>query len=169
MKFVKLTTKELEEYKKHAIGYYSHLLYKYQEYPTKEEARAQAENTVSSHLSKTLESQDYHIYNIIVDNKPIGYLWYLIEENTIAEGPCAFLDYIYIKPKKRRKGYAEQALLKYESEAKSLGAVISWLYVFEKDIPAVNMYKKHSYNIAKEIKCGTAKKNTRYIMYKKLR
>lgn len=74
--------------------------------------------------------------------EPVGMLWFQAMEEP---APTAFVYNIEIYPQFRRRGYAEQAMLKLEDEARRLGLEGIRLHVFGHNTAARPLYEKLGY------------------------
>ncbi len=97
----------------------------------------QTQRAVSS--QQTPPSSQEHIYAIEIDNKPCGFIWFLIrEEHGIRT--CHVID-IFIEEEFRGQGIAKQALQQLTTMSRDLGAKAITLTVFEDNIHAKNLYQ----------------------------
>lgn len=76
------------------------------------------------------------------DRQPVGLLWIQVQDKPT---PRAFIFNIEIDQEFRRRGYAEQAMLKLEVEAKRLRLESIGLHVFGHNTAARPLYEKLGY------------------------
>ncbi len=155
----------LQELINHSIEVYASEMHRYREFRNYEKSLELSKVEVGDHFKYGVEQSHNHIFNIVNDEQVVGYVWFqMIVEH---EG-TAFLNYIYIDKEHRRHGYGEQSLKLFEQQVKEMGAKYSVFFVFKSNFPAVRMYLKHDYKIAKEVAMYEAKKTSRYKMVKML-
>jgi ribosomal protein S18 acetylase RimI-like enzyme len=87
---------------------------------------------------------DHHLWLIVpsADQEPVGMLWMGVVQTPTRH---AFVYNIEIYPQFRRHGYATQAMLRLEEEARRLGAGSIGLHVFGHNTAARPLYEKLGY------------------------
>ena len=95
-------------------------------------------------LPQGLATPDHRLWNIVPagGGEPVGILWIQVMQKP---APTAFVYNIEIYPQFRRRGYAEQAMLKLEDEARRLGLEGIRLHVFGHNTAARALYEKLGY------------------------
>jgi ribosomal protein S18 acetylase RimI-like enzyme len=90
------------------------------------------------------QTPGHHMWSIVrmADRQPVGLLWIQVQDKPT---PRAFIFYIEIDQQFRRRGYAEQAMLKLEEEARRLGLESIGLHVFGHNTAARPLYEKLGY------------------------
>jgi len=106
-------------------------------------------------LPQGLATPDHHLCNIVPagGGQAVGMLWFQAMQKPT---PSAFVYNIEIYPEFRRRGYAEQAMLELEEEARRLGLTGIRLHVFGHNTAARPLYDKLGYvptniNMLKEL------------------
>ncbi|HEY1419540.1 MAG TPA: GNAT family N-acetyltransferase [Candidatus Dormibacteraeota bacterium] len=111
---------------------------------TEDEALQRSREEHERLLPQGLATPDHHLWSIVPTGtgEPVGLLWI----NVVRQPrPAAFIFNIEIDQPFRRRGYAEQAMLKLEEEARSLGLEEIRLHVFGHNSAARPLYEKLGY------------------------
>jgi ribosomal protein S18 acetylase RimI-like enzyme len=111
---------------------------------SQEEALEKSREETDRLLSRGLRTPDHRLWNIVPAGvrEPVGMIWVgVVQQPT----PSAFIYNIEIYPQFRRRGYAEQALLKLEEEVRRLGLEAIRLHVFGHNSAARPLYEKLGY------------------------
>ncbi|MFI5091199.1 MAG: GNAT family N-acetyltransferase [Terriglobales bacterium] len=95
-------------------------------------------------LPQGLATPDHRLWNIVPagSEEAVGMLWIQVMQKPM---PSVFVYNIEIYPQFRRRGYAEQAMLKLEEEARRLGLEGIRLHVFGHNTAARPLYEKLGY------------------------
>ncbi len=95
-------------------------------------------------LPQSLATPDHRLWNIVPagGGEPVGILWIQVMQKPT---PSAFVYNIEVFPQFRRRGYAEQAMLKLVEEARRLGLEGIRLHVFGHNSAARPLYEKLGY------------------------
>ncbi|HXN92242.1 MAG TPA: GNAT family N-acetyltransferase [Candidatus Sulfotelmatobacter sp.] len=95
-------------------------------------------------LPQGLATPDNHLWSIVrsSDREPVGMLWMGVVHKPSRR---AFIYNIEIYPQFRRHGYAMQAMLRLEEEARGLGLDAIGLHVFGHNTAARPLYEKLGY------------------------
>lgn len=173
MRFVKPSPEEQQRLMDESTYLYGEEMFRYGEFKLKENAIATAQQEVKGHLAD-LKPPAQMLFFVLEDEKikqNIGYIWFnIFKAKTANQQTRAFLAYIFINEEQRRKGYAQIAMQRYETMARSRGAKKSILNVFQGNTAAMNFYKKLGYTIIDELGYYEARgiTNTRCQMLKSL-
>jgi ribosomal protein S18 acetylase RimI-like enzyme len=100
-------------------------------------------------LSEGLSTPHQHLGNILEvrSGLRVGEVWYSAEEQG---GSLQFwVEWIWIEPEFRRRGYATAALTALEEEARRLGATRLGLDVWTDNPPAIELYRRLGYSPAR--------------------
>ena len=112
---------------------------------TEESALEASRSVYTGLLPQGLATPRNHLCNLVDDstNARVGEAWYKTDE---LGGKVDFtIEWIWVEPHHRRRGYATQALLQLEEEARRLGAERTKLYVWRDNPDAVALYSKLGY------------------------
>lgn len=111
---------------------------------SREEALERSREENNRLLPQGVATPDHRLWNIVPADggEPVGILWIQIMQKP---APTAFVYNIEIYPQFRRRGYAEQAMLKLEDEARRLGLEGIRLHVFGHNTAARPLYEKLGY------------------------
>ena len=93
-------------------------------------------------LPQGLATPDHRLWSVVAGGEAVGVLWIQVMQKPV---PSAFVYNIEIYPQFRRRGYAEQAMLKLEEEARRLGLEGIRLHVFGHNTAARPLYEKLGY------------------------
>jgi len=95
-------------------------------------------------LPDGLATPDHHLWNVVPagGGEAVGMVWF---QALHKPAPSAFIYNIEIYPQFRRRGYAEQAMLELEKEARRLGLESIRLHVFGHNTAARPLYEKLGY------------------------
>ncbi len=91
-----------------------------------------------------LNVPDPYLYNILLDKRKIGVLWFGIRRNRTV--PEAYVRDIVIEASSRHQGYGKQTMLALEEEVRTLGISRISLNVFAHNIRAQNLYERLGYS-----------------------
>ncbi|WP_456271123.1 GNAT family N-acetyltransferase [Bacillus sp. AK031] len=107
---------------------------------TKEEALENSKKDFERLLPDGAESENNHLYTIIVQETNAGAIW-------LAEigNQTGYIYDIYLETEHQGKGYGKQAMLEIEKVAKNLGLSKIELHVFAHNKTARNLYEKLNY------------------------
>lgn len=172
MKFVLPDLAGFEKIKIHAVESYADSLFTYEECFDKARARQLSEEEINDILPEAKPTPGEFIYDIFVDDKHVGYIWYHLAFTEPAafalKAPkcSSFLTYIHIHENYRRQGLGLQAMQLYEDKIRKSGAYETKHYVFIGNTAGVKMYKKMGYKIEREVNLYEAKKPSRFFMRK---
>jgi len=119
-------------------------------------ARTRLARTVDYEFFRTIDTNKHCISLLSLRNKTIGFVWYDIEFNTIEGQKYCHLDFIYLLPEFRGRGYGKYVMEKIEQMACSCNASVLSLEVTIANAPALGLYEYAGY------------RPDRYIMKKKL-
>lgn len=136
------------------INDYTRTLYTNKTFDLLSEAHAHVNTHISFLLPDGLNSKNHYILEITSITKDIlkrtiphhiGYLWIEIS-TTATDQKSAWINFIYIEPQERNKGYATAALKVLETRllAQTIGSV--GLTVFGTNQPARNLYISLGYS-----------------------
>jgi ribosomal protein S18 acetylase RimI-like enzyme len=111
---------------------------------SEEEALEKSRKETNDLLPKGLHTPDHRLWNIVPvgGREPVGMMWVGVAQKP---APSAFIYNIEIYPQFRRRGYAEQAMLKLEDEVRRLGLESIRLHVFGHNTAARPLYEKLGY------------------------
>lgn len=111
---------------------------------SEEEALERSRQEYERLLPQGLATPDQRLWNIVPTGggEPVGMLWIHVMQKP---KPSAFVYNIEVFPQFRRRGYAEQAMLKLEEEARRLGLEGIRLHVFGHNTAARALYEKLGY------------------------
>ena len=114
---------------------------RWSEEEAEEKSRAEHEEL----LPQGLATPNHHLWSIVrsSDRQAVGLLWVHVRQTP---RPHAFIYNIEIDPEFRRRGYAEEAMLSLEGEARRLGAETIRLHVFGHNDAARPLYEKLGYH-----------------------
>lgn len=100
-----------------------------------------------------LNIPDQYLYNILVDERKIGVLWFGIRGDRAV--PEAYVWDILIEPSSTGQGYGKQAMLALEEEVRALGISRISLNVFAHNTAARNLYERLGYSAisSRMLKC----------------
>ncbi len=109
-----------------------------------EEALERSREEHTRLLPQGLATPDHRLWNIVPagGREAVGMLWVQVMQKPM---PSAFIYNIEIHPQFRRRGYAEQAMLRLEEEARRLGLEGIRLHVFGHNTAARPLYEKLGY------------------------
>ena len=91
-------------------------------------------------LPEGRETPNRHFMNVVDEatGRRVGEVWYLAEPKG---GKTQFwIDWLFIEPQHRRRGYATQVLQQLEAEARRLGADRVGLSVLSDNVEALALY-----------------------------
>ena len=107
-------------------------------------AAAQARREFSEMLPGGVDTDGNALMVVETGGWPVGAIWYLYE---VTDGVRhAFLNDFIIAPAERRKGYASAALAEMEAEAAAQGCAEVRLYVWNGNLPGLNLYAGCGYS-----------------------
>ncbi|HYM67224.1 MAG TPA: GNAT family N-acetyltransferase [Patescibacteria group bacterium] len=111
---------------------------------SKEEAEERSREEFARLLPQGVATPEHHVWSIVraSDRTPVGVLWIHVMQKP---RPIAFIYNIEIDPAFRRRGYAEQAMLKLEDEARRMALEGIRLHVFGHNSAARPLYEKLGY------------------------
>jgi len=111
---------------------------------SEEEALVRSREEHERLLPQGFATPEHRLWNIVPTggSEPVGMLWMGVVQRPT---PSAFVYYIEIYPQFRRRGYAEQAMLELEEEARRLGLEGIQLHVFGHNMAARSLYEKLGY------------------------
>lgn len=111
---------------------------------SEEEALQRSREEHDRLLPQGLATPDHRLWAIVPagGGEPVGMLWVQVMQKPM---PSAFIYNIEIYPQFRRRGYAEQAMLWFEEEARRLGLEGIRLHVFGHNKEARPLYEKLGY------------------------
>lgn len=112
---------------------------------TEKSALEASRSVYTGFLPQGLATPHNRLFNVVEDstNARVGEAWYRTEE---LGGKLDFtIEWIWIEPRHRRRGYATEALLQLEEEARRLGAERTKLYVWRDNPDAAALYTKLGY------------------------
>lgn len=121
-----------------------------------EGAAEKAHHDFEEALPQGMHSPNQWIYSIIDESgEKVGVIWYQFQERPPFKE--AFILDLEIMPEYRRRGYAQQAMLAVEAEARERGMNRMALHVFGQNTGAIRLYEKLGYqatniNMAKDIR-----------------
>jgi RimJ/RimL family protein N-acetyltransferase len=109
-----------------------------------DEAPERSRTDFAQLLPQGIATPSHRIWSIVrtSDREPVGVLWINVVEKPT---PRAFIYNIEIFPAFRRNGFATQAMLRLEDEAKRLGLDRIGLHVFGHNTAARPLYEKLGY------------------------
>ena len=170
--FVKFSDAEFEKFIQHSIDIYAEEMLRDNEFsdfgPAYEASKKEIMvNPPEPPNNKNSIEKGEFIYKIILNGKKIGYMWYTLRPNKELKITNAFLVYVYINPENRGKGYAAQAVKKYEHYALKNAPIVNFELSVSKSNPsALNLYKLLGYVVLKENSGYSTTSTTRYLMRK---
>ena len=111
---------------------------------SKEESLQRSREEHERLLPQGLDTPGHRLWNIVrsSDRAVVGLLWVQVMQTP---RPSAFIYNIEIYPQFRRRGYAEQAMLRLEEEVRGLGLEAIRLHVFGHNTAARPLYEKLGY------------------------
>jgi GNAT superfamily N-acetyltransferase len=110
---------------------------------TPEEALEKSRKTHEDLLPRGLESPNQYLYTIQDGAAQVGRIWLSVDPETA--GGAGFIYDLFVAEPYRRKGIAEQAMLRLEKEALRLGVGSLALQVFGYNTVARSLYEKLGY------------------------
>jgi len=160
-----LTKSAFNYFLRFSIDDYGHDLFRYHEVMDPDRAMKVGADEIMPLVPQGVNTKNQFMYRVKDGDITVGWLWYQL----VDDGKTCFLLYIYTEKEHRGKGYGKAILKLYEDMAKKHGAQDLIFFVFQKNTPAVNLYKKTGYTILKESGFYEAKEHTRYKMFKKVK
>lgn len=111
---------------------------------SREEAEGNSRAEFTKLLPQGVATPEHRLWSIVrrEDQEPVGVLWYQVTQKP---RPIAFIYNIEVFPEYRRRGYAEQAMLTLEDEARRMGLEGIRLHVFGHNSAARPLYEKLGY------------------------
>ena len=107
-------------------------------------AAAQARREFLDMLPDGVDTDSNALMVVEADGRSVGAIWYLYE---VTDGVRhAFLNDFIIAPDERRKGYASAALAEMEAEASAHSCAEVRLYVWNGNLPGLNLYAGCGYS-----------------------
>lgn len=145
VKLRKMSLQEFKKFKQYSIADYANDLMKSGNI-SYEEAIRQSEKEFMEMVPQGFETPNNAL--MIIENsasgEKVGIIWYLFE---VTDGvKHTFLNDFIINEEQRRKGYATAALLEMELDAKKSGCTECRLYVWEHNLPGIQLYTKCGYS-----------------------
>lgn len=111
---------------------------------SKDEALGRSRQEYEQLLPQGVTTPNHHLWTIVreSDGQRAGMLWMAVRDQPARQ---AFIYNIEIDEQFRRRGYAEQAMLKLETEVRQLGLDTISLHVFGHNAKARPLYEKLGY------------------------
>ena len=97
-------------------------------------------------LPEGLMTRDHHLFTVRAGEDAVGVIW--LKASLDSPRPTGFIYDLFIAERFRRKGYASQAMLQLEEEARSLGLRQLGLHVFAHNQAAVSLYERLGYRVS---------------------
>ena len=112
----------------------------------KEKGAEAARAELNAYFPRGRESLEHHFVKAMVERKQVGEAWYSARE---AGGKVRFwIDWLWIDPQQRRRGYATAVIQRLSREAATLGADRIGLNVFADNPNAIALYTKLGFTTA---------------------
>ncbi len=110
-----------------------------------ETALEQSKSAFKSLLPEGEKSENNVLYNIVLEDEVIGYIWCSVNKNQ--EPNYAYLFEILVYQEFRGQGFGKEALRKCIKEIKDLGIQNVWLHVFSHNQGALKLYQRLGFEI----------------------
>lgn len=149
VKLEEMTPKDYDDYMMWAIADYEKDLVKSRRFDTKEAAQEFAVWEFQDIFKNGFYTTNVYLYNIIVEGKKIGVIWFLNEDKQGFPGEGFIGDFL-IYEAYRKKGYGYETLISIEALAKAQGLTEMRLGVMEHNLSAKRLYEKAGYVVFKE-------------------
>ena len=96
-------------------------------------------------IKKKIKSRKIIFLVAYVDNKVVGMVDGYIIDSIYHTGKISYLDHLCVDEKFRNQNIATELIEAFSKKSKEKGAEFLKLNAFEKNTPAVNLYKKHGF------------------------
>lgn len=144
-----MTKKDYTEYIQTSITNYAAEMQKSGRFDTKEAAEKYAAWEFEDTFKEGFDTKDIYLYNIITNNKKIGTLWFLNEDQHGFPGE-GFIGDFQIEKEFRGNGYGTEALHIAAELAREQGLTEMRLGVLKHNTRAKTLYTREGYTIFKE-------------------
>ena len=111
-----------------------------------EEALERARQSLRQILSQGIATPGHHFCRVedVESGETVGTVWWF--EDRAGKVPRAYVYYIVVEPRRRRRGYGSAALRAMEAEARGLGMAAVRLHVFAHNHAAIRAYERPGFH-----------------------